>query len=201
MPTYDYVCDACGHEFEHFQAMSDDVLTKCPECKKKKLRRLFGTGGAIMFKGSGFYITDYRSESYKSGQANDKKSSESCAERVEVGKQIGNQKRNAEDRSETGRRKTGKQARRQSEEEIMPRPSRGVSSCPRRRRVLTMICPVCDVVFESKNAPQASLPFCSARCKQIDLGRWLSERNPLSVQKRPSMDDLDGADYETDEEG
>jgi len=67
MPTYDYECDACGHKFEEFQSMKDDALKKCPVCKKKKLRRLLGTGAAIIFKGSGFYQTDYRSESYKSG--------------------------------------------------------------------------------------------------------------------------------------
>jgi putative FmdB family regulatory protein len=66
MPTYDYQCDACGHAFEEFQSMKDEPLTKCPECKKKKLRRLIGTGAAILFKGSGFYQTDYRSDSYKS---------------------------------------------------------------------------------------------------------------------------------------
>lgn len=67
MPTYEYVCDACDHEFEELQSFSDDPLTKCPKCKKKKLRRLFGTGASIIFKGSGFYETDYRSESYKAG--------------------------------------------------------------------------------------------------------------------------------------
>jgi len=55
MPTYDYVCDACGHAFELFQSMTDGVKKTCPECKKKKLRRLIGAGGAIMFKGTGFY--------------------------------------------------------------------------------------------------------------------------------------------------
>jgi putative FmdB family regulatory protein len=65
MPTYEYHCDACDHEFEEFQSMNEAVLTKCPECGKKKLRRLFGTGAAILFKGSGFYQTDYRSDSYK----------------------------------------------------------------------------------------------------------------------------------------
>jgi len=59
MPTYDYECDACGHKFELFQSMKDEAERKCPECKKLKLRRLFGTGAALMFKGSGFYITDY----------------------------------------------------------------------------------------------------------------------------------------------
>ena len=67
MPTYEYHCDACEHEFEEFQYFSEDPLTKCPSCKKKKLRRLFGTGASIIFKGSGFYETDYRSESYKAG--------------------------------------------------------------------------------------------------------------------------------------
>jgi putative FmdB family regulatory protein len=65
MPTYEYECDACRHRFEEFQSFKDDPLTKCPECKKKKLRRLLGTGAAVIFKGSGFYQTDYRSESYK----------------------------------------------------------------------------------------------------------------------------------------
>jgi putative FmdB family regulatory protein len=66
MPTYEYVCEGCGHRFDEFQSIKDDPLTKCPECKKKKLRRLFGTGAAVLFKGSGFYETDYRSEAYKS---------------------------------------------------------------------------------------------------------------------------------------
>lgn len=65
MPTYEYVCDACGHQFDEFQSMKDEPLKKCPSCKKSKLRRLFGTGAAVIFKGSGFYQTDYRSESYK----------------------------------------------------------------------------------------------------------------------------------------
>jgi putative FmdB family regulatory protein len=66
MPTYDYECDACQHAFEEFQSMMDKPLKKCPKCRKSKLRRLIGTGAAIIFKGSGFYQTDYRSESYKS---------------------------------------------------------------------------------------------------------------------------------------
>ncbi len=75
MPTYDYVCDACNHSFELFQSMTDSVKRTCPKCKKRKLRRLIGTGGAIMFKGSGFYQTDYRSESYKKAAAADKQPS------------------------------------------------------------------------------------------------------------------------------
>ena len=66
MPTYEYKCDACGHTLEAFQSFSDKPLKKCPACGKQKLRRLFGIGAAVIFKGSGFYQTDYRSEAYKS---------------------------------------------------------------------------------------------------------------------------------------
>ena len=73
MPTYDYECNACGHAFELFQGMNDKGKRKCPECGRMKLRRLFGTGGALVFKGSGFYQTDYRSDSYKQAAEADKK--------------------------------------------------------------------------------------------------------------------------------
>ena len=72
MPTYDYVCDACQHQFEAFHSIKADPIQKCPECGKKKLRRLIGPGAAIVFKGSGFYQTDYRSDSYKKGAAAEK---------------------------------------------------------------------------------------------------------------------------------
>src|SRR3954464_10349138 len=65
MPTYDYKCNACGHRMELFQSMKDSPKRKCPECGKNALERLIGTGAALIFKGSGFYQTDYRSESYK----------------------------------------------------------------------------------------------------------------------------------------
>ena len=81
MPTYDYECDACGHSFELFQSISDPVKKKCPECGKPKLRRLFGTGAAVVFKGSGFYQTDYRSESYKKAAEKDKPASASKGEK------------------------------------------------------------------------------------------------------------------------
>ncbi|WP_372898618.1 FmdB family zinc ribbon protein [Stieleria sp.] len=74
MPTYDYECGACGHEMELFQGINDPVKKKCPECGKLKLKRLFGSGAAIVFKGSGFYQTDYRSEGYKKAAKADKKS-------------------------------------------------------------------------------------------------------------------------------
>jgi putative FmdB family regulatory protein len=80
MPTYDYVCDACEHEFEEFQSFHDEPLKKCPKCGKKKLRRLFGTGAAVLFKGSGFYETDYRSDSYKSAAKADQEAAKPAAE-------------------------------------------------------------------------------------------------------------------------
>jgi putative FmdB family regulatory protein len=65
MPTYEYECDACHHRFDEFQSFKDDPLKTCPKCQQDRLRRLFGTGAAILFKGSGFYETDYRSEGYQ----------------------------------------------------------------------------------------------------------------------------------------
>ncbi len=73
MPTYQYVCNQCGHEFELFQSMTAPVKRKCPECGKLKLERLIGTGSGVLFKGSGFYQTDYRSESYRKAADADKK--------------------------------------------------------------------------------------------------------------------------------
>ena len=76
MPTYEYRCNACEHEFELFQSMSDKVKRKCPECGAGALERLIGLGAGVIFKGSGFYETDYRSESYKKGAEAEKKSSD-----------------------------------------------------------------------------------------------------------------------------
>lgn len=72
MPTYDYKCNACSHTFEQFQSMKDKPLKKCPACGKNALERLIGIGAAVIFKGSGFYQTDYRSESYKKSADADK---------------------------------------------------------------------------------------------------------------------------------
>jgi len=81
MPTYDYRCDACGHELEIFHSMTEAAKRKCPECGKLKLVRQIGAGGGVIFKGSGFYETDYRSESYKRGaSAESAKASESKSE-------------------------------------------------------------------------------------------------------------------------
>ena len=72
MPTYAYECAACGHAFEEFQSITAKALRKCPGCGKPKLQRLIGPGAGVIFKGSGFYETDYRSSSYKSAQSADK---------------------------------------------------------------------------------------------------------------------------------
>lgn len=76
MPTYEYKCDKCGHGFERFQSMTDDPVKRCPKCRCK-VRRVFGVGAGIIFKGSGFYETDYRSTSYKEGASKDKKEGDS----------------------------------------------------------------------------------------------------------------------------
>ncbi|QDV33630.1 FmdB family zinc ribbon protein [Tautonia plasticadhaerens] len=72
MPTYDYICDDCKHEFEAFESIKADPQTTCPSCQKETLRRKIGAGAAILFKGSGFYLTDYRSDSYKKAAKADK---------------------------------------------------------------------------------------------------------------------------------
>ena len=77
MPTYDYVCDGCRHEFEAFESIKAEPQTVCPECNDAKLRRKIGAGAAILFKGSGFYQTDYRSDSYKKAASADKSPSSS----------------------------------------------------------------------------------------------------------------------------
>ena len=72
MPTYDYKCDACEHTWEEFQSIKAEPTKKCPECGKKKAKRLIGTGAGVIFKGSGFYQTDYRSSSYQKSADADK---------------------------------------------------------------------------------------------------------------------------------
>ncbi len=72
MPTYDYLCEKCGHKFEKFQSITAGASRKCPECGKMSLRRLIGAGAGIIFKGSGFYETDYRSKDYQEAAKNEK---------------------------------------------------------------------------------------------------------------------------------
>ncbi|GAB4158882.1 MAG: hypothetical protein Tsb009_36170 [Planctomycetaceae bacterium] len=77
MPTYDYECQACEHQWELFQSIKAKPIRKCPSCGKLKAKRMIGPGAGIIFKGSGFYQTDYRSDSYNKAAAADKKSQES----------------------------------------------------------------------------------------------------------------------------
>ena len=75
MPTYDYSCAACGHRFERFESINDDAPKACPKCGKKKAKRMLGTGAGLIFKGSGFYTTDYKKTS--GGESGGEKSKES----------------------------------------------------------------------------------------------------------------------------
>ena len=85
MPTYDYICDACKHTWEEFQSITAKPTKKCPKCKKQKAHRRIGGGGGIIFKGSGFYQTDYRSDSYKKSADADAKSQSSSESKSSSG--------------------------------------------------------------------------------------------------------------------
>ena len=89
MPTYDYRCDACGHQLEVFQSITASPKRKCPACGSMKLKRVIGPGAGVIFKGSGFYETDYRSDSYKEGAKADKESSSSGDEKSKKKKSSG----------------------------------------------------------------------------------------------------------------
>ena len=87
MPTYDYSCQKCGRNFEVFQSMRDEPFRECPKnlCRLPKwghgkVKRLLGTGAGLIFKGSGFYITDYRSDSYKEAAKKEAPSTPAAAE-------------------------------------------------------------------------------------------------------------------------
>jgi putative FmdB family regulatory protein len=84
MPTYEYACPDCGHEFEQFQSIKADPLTDCPQCGKEHVKRLISSGGGIIFKGTGFYATDYRSDGYKSAASSDKKNGTSTPKETET---------------------------------------------------------------------------------------------------------------------
>jgi len=72
MPTYEYQCQHCGHDFEEYQQITSRPLRRCPSCGQTALKRLIGTGAGVLFRGSGFYQTDYRSTGYKEAANRDK---------------------------------------------------------------------------------------------------------------------------------
>lgn len=100
MPTYDYECSKCKHTWELFQPITAKPVKKCPGCGKQSARRVIGPGAAILFKGSGFYLTDYRSDSYKKAAEADKKSSDTSSKDTSSAKSDGSAK------SETKSKKT-----------------------------------------------------------------------------------------------
>ena len=90
MPTYDYICDDCNEKYEYFQSMSDDPLTECPECNKDSLRRVISGGTGLIFKGSGYYLTDYKNKKDKDTVKKDnrsKKKNKKNKQKKEVGKE------------------------------------------------------------------------------------------------------------------
>jgi len=84
MPTYDYICENCGHKFERFQSITASPLRKCPVCGRIELKRLVGSGSGLIFKGSGFYQTDYRSESYKKSKKDEKSAADTDTTKKEA---------------------------------------------------------------------------------------------------------------------
>lgn len=84
MPTYGYVCESCGYEFEQFQSITAKPIRKCPRCGRAKLRRLIGVGAGIIFKGPGFYATDYRTESYKKAAEKEKSTTSKDTDKKET---------------------------------------------------------------------------------------------------------------------
>ena len=104
MPTYDYECQACGHAFEKFQSMTARPVRVCPECKTRKVRRLIGMGAGVIFKGSGFYETDYRRkpkppadkpDAAEKPAADSKPSSDSTPKKAEPKTDAGTKKNNS----------------------------------------------------------------------------------------------------------
>lgn len=110
MPTYDYRCRACDYEFELFQQMSDPVKRKCPECGKLQLERLIGTGAGVIFKGGGFYETDYRSDSYKKAAEAEKSAATNGQKEPKADKETKAEKKADEKATAKPATKSGKKA-------------------------------------------------------------------------------------------
>ena len=95
MPTYEYTCENCGESIERFQSMSARPLRKCPSCGKNALKRLIGAGSGVIFKGSGFYETDYRSDSYKKAHEKEKTAGSKSSDKKSGDKKSGDKKTTA----------------------------------------------------------------------------------------------------------
>jgi putative FmdB family regulatory protein len=106
MPTYDYKCDKCSHTWEMFQSIIAKAARKCPACKATAAKRVIGPGAGILFKGSGFYQTDYRSDSYKRGAEADKKSSEAATDKPSTGKSESTPAQSSSETASVGNTKT-----------------------------------------------------------------------------------------------
>ena len=102
MPTYDYQCEACDHAFEEYQSIKAKPIRKCPSCGQRKLVRLIGTGGGVIFKGSGFYQTDYRSAEYKKSAEAEKKTAEKSKPKDKSSKGESSPSKSAGKASESG---------------------------------------------------------------------------------------------------
>lgn len=101
MPTYEYICEKCGYEFEQFQSITARPLRICPKCGKRQLKRLIGAGAGVIFKGSGFYETDYRSESYKKAEKKEKDSADTKSKKKEPKAKAKNKKNDKKAKPDT----------------------------------------------------------------------------------------------------
>ena len=102
MPTYDYQCHDCGMKFELFQNMTEDPIQECPDCHGK-VKRLIGAGAGLIFKGSGFYATDYRGDGYKEAAKNDKAPSSGEGGKSDEKKKGGDKKSSGDAKSDSGK--------------------------------------------------------------------------------------------------
>src|SRR2546421_13049639 len=124
MPTYEYKCDACGHQFERFQSITADPVRRCPECGKAKVRRLISSGAGLIFKGSGFYITDYRDKSYTDKAKAESGSSDSSGE----GKSEGSaDSKPAENKSENKSESKPAETKAETKPKAEPKPEKSAS--------------------------------------------------------------------------
>ena len=108
MPTYDYICENCGHEFERFQSITARPLSRCPECGRNELKRLIGAGAGVIFKGTGFYETDYRSEDYKKSKEKEKSTADKSAAESKT------KKDKSKDKKSSAQTKSGKKDRKKT---------------------------------------------------------------------------------------